>query len=307
MASFDIDASRYVLGLNPDNIPCLLNDKIDYIIPIYQRPYAWMGKQITQFVNDILSAFSEQSSVEEKEPMFIGTMQLAKAENGQQDIIDGQQRFTTFFLLFKVLEQLFPNSSCFDSSAFSRLKTKVNNGEQQLLLEEFRNSFSIDTVNEENNIYSENALLIRLAVEHWLDKSELFSLENFPFYDLHDYINRKIYFVVIETQAGLSKTLKIFDTINTAGLPLDTNDLFKIRMYEYLQKISSNEFENSEEIFSKISSLYEEIDHFNKTHKAGVSMQEILGIYQAFLIAKYNLPTPLYSLAVPLCQTSCRL
>ena len=298
MASFDIDASRYVLGLNPNNIPCLLNDKIDYIIPIYQRPYAWTEKQITQFVNDIFSAFSEQSSVEAKEPMFIGTMQLAKAKNGQQEIIDGQQRFTTFFLLFKVLEQLFPSSSCFDSSAFSRLKTKVNNGEQQLLLEEFRNSFSIDSVNEENNIYSENALLIRHAVEHWLDKSELFSLENFPFDDLHDYINRKIYFVVIETQAGLSKTLKIFDTINTAGLPLDTNDLFKIRMYEYLQKIAVNDFKNSEEIFSKISSLYEEIDHFNKMHKAGVSMQEILGIYQAFLIAKYNLPTLLYSLAV---------
>lgn len=103
---------------------------------------------------------------------------------------------------------------------------------------------------------------------------------------------------MIKTQAGLSKTLKIFDTINTAGLPLDTNDLFKIRMYEYLQKVASNEFENSEEIFSRISSLYEEIDHFNKAHKTGVCMQEILGIYQAFLIAKYNLPTPLYSLAV---------
>ncbi|TWX68532.1 DUF262 domain-containing protein [Colwellia demingiae] len=298
MASFDIDASRYVLGPNSDKIPYLLNNKIDYIIPIYQRPYAWTEKQITQFINDIFSAFSEQSNVEDKEPMFIGTMQLAKAKNGQQEIIDGQQRFTTFFLLFKVLEQLFPSSSCFDSSAFLRLKTKVNNGEQQILLEEFREDFSIDSTDESNNIYCNNSALIFRAIKLWLDKSELFSLDNFPFNDLHDYINRKIYFVVIETQAGLSKTLKIFDTINTAGLPLDTNDLFKIRMYEYLQKVASNEFEHSDDIFSKISSLYEDIDHFNKAHNSGVTMQEILGIYQVFLIAKYNLPTILYSLGV---------
>ncbi|MFB0980055.1 MAG: DUF262 domain-containing HNH endonuclease family protein [Alteromonadaceae bacterium] len=300
MACFDIDANRYVLGANQNEIPFILDGKVDYIIPIYQRPYAWTEKQITQFINDVFSAFSEQENikVDEKEPMFIGTMQLARAENGQQEIIDGQQRFTTFLLLFKVLEQLFPRAKCFDSKLLLRFKTKVNNGEQQRLLEEFRDKFTIDEDLEGKNIYCENGMLISKAIRGWLDKSERLSLDNFPIHDLYDYINHKIYFVVIETQAGLSKTLKIFDTINTAGLPLDTNDLFKIRMYEYLQKTAKDEFENDEEIFIQISSLYQEIDHFNKAHNSCLTMQEILGIYQVFLIAKYNLPTILYSLGV---------
>lgn len=54
-----------------------------------------------------------------------------------------------------------------------------------------------------------------------------------------EYILNDILFVVIETVAGLSKTIQIFNTINTAGLDLNGDDLFKVRLYEYLHDIKT--------------------------------------------------------------------
>jgi hypothetical protein len=54
---------------------------------------------------------------------------------------------------------------------------------------------------------------------------------------------------VIETRAGLSKTLQIFKAINTAGLDLDNTDVFKIRLYEYLSETT----ENSDDMFESVS------------------------------------------------------
>ena len=61
--------------------------------------------------------------------------------------------------------------------------------------------------------------------------------------------------VVVETVAGLSKTIKIFNTINTAGLDLNGDDLFKVRFYEYLR--DTNKY--GEDAFEKISNIYKTI------------------------------------------------
>jgi hypothetical protein len=101
-----------------------------------------------------------------------------------------------------------------------------------------------------------------------------------------------VYFVVIETRAGLSKTLQIFNAINTTGLDLNGGDIFKIRMYEYLRDKKGKD----ETAFDEISRLYHTIDEYNSKLKYNATdIRGILGIYQNILIAKYNLPVTLYS------------
>ncbi|MCD4652271.1 MAG: HNH endonuclease family protein, partial [Candidatus Cloacimonetes bacterium] len=108
------------------------------------------------------------------------------------------------------------------------------------------------------------------------------------------YLLSNIYFVIIETRAGLSKTLQIFNAINTTGLDLNGGDIFKIKMYEYLR----DKKHSDETAFDEISNLYQKIDEQNAAlgHKI-TNILDILGIYQYILIAKYNLPITLYTYA----------
>ncbi|MCB0457891.1 MAG: HNH endonuclease family protein [Flavobacteriaceae bacterium] len=122
--------------------------------------------------------------------------------------------------------------------------------------------------------------------------------EDFNIQNLTNYILQKIYFVVIDTKAGLSKTLQIFNTINTTGMDLAGSDLFKIRMFEYLTKHEKDK-EKSIEVFNQINSLYAHIDNKNNELKLNnVHFRQILEIYQIILIGKYNLPLGLHDLGV---------
>jgi hypothetical protein len=100
-----------------------------------------------------------------------------------------------------------------------------------------------------------------------------------------DFMLTRLYFVVIETHAGLSKTLQIFNAINTSGLDLNGTDLFKIRFYEFLTVKRGA----SPDVFDAISRLYKEIEDRNREMKATISMGDILSILQPVIVAKYSL------------------
>ncbi|MDY5051568.1 MAG: DUF262 domain-containing protein [Candidatus Mucispirillum faecigallinarum] len=70
------------------NINSIFKD--EYIIPIYQRKYAWENKEIEQLLEDIINA---------KEKYYLGTLITNKQESGKYEVIDGQQRLTTLYLL----------------------------------------------------------------------------------------------------------------------------------------------------------------------------------------------------------------
>ncbi len=168
------------------------------------------------------------------------------------------------------------------------LTTRVNNGEQQKYFEDM---LQINTINDkltgqETNTYLKNATIIKNLVDE-LYKDTNFNIDNFS-----KYLLSNIYFVVIETLAGLSKTLQIFNTINTTGLDLNGSDIFKIRMYEYLRDKKGA----SENAFNEISDLYQKIDIKNQEYSEHqTNMQEILRIYHQILIAKFDMPNVLFS------------
>lgn len=61
-----------------------------YVVPIYQRNYAWNAKQIEQLIDDINSAENNY---------YLGTLITNQKEPSVYEIIDGQQRLTTLYLL----------------------------------------------------------------------------------------------------------------------------------------------------------------------------------------------------------------
>lgn len=72
------------------SIDKIFTDEDVYIIPLYQRSYAWRWEQIVKLIEDIDSA---------EDNYYLGTLITNKKETGEYEVIDGQQRLITLYLL----------------------------------------------------------------------------------------------------------------------------------------------------------------------------------------------------------------
>ena len=66
-----------------------------FVIPEYQRPYAWTDEQIQTLFDDLVE-YTENNN---ESTYFLGTIVSYENDNNEQEIIDGQQRITSLFLL----------------------------------------------------------------------------------------------------------------------------------------------------------------------------------------------------------------
>lgn len=278
-------------------------------IPVYQREYSWERDQVSRFVGDIFKGFwgNEDEKVIKKEPMFIGTMQLSykkyiNEKEYEQDVIDGQQRLSTILCILKYLQLRYPNAEDIKEINLDWLETRVNNGKEYIYLSQMLSLNSLEKIQEIEefplNMYLKNIQIIQEVFEEQTtdDEGNELHLFNNQINDFIEYILNSIYFVVVETLAGLSKTIQIFNTINTAGLDLSGNDLFKVRLYEYLHDIKNH----GEETFNKIGDIYKEVKDINSEWRKNhdwdvVTIGEIRSIYKYYLISKYELNIALYS------------
>ena len=74
-----------------------------YLIPIYQRPFAWEEEEISQLIEDIDSFDSDH--------YYLGSLIVQRKDNGIFEVIDGQQRLTALFLLLVYLGYELPPES----------------------------------------------------------------------------------------------------------------------------------------------------------------------------------------------------
>lgn len=74
-------------------------DTKTYTIPIYQRNYAWEEDEITALIKDVYDSFTKHT----QSPYYIGTLVTYKRDEGKYEVIDGQQRLTTIYIILKAL------------------------------------------------------------------------------------------------------------------------------------------------------------------------------------------------------------
>ena len=154
------------------------------LIPGYQRPYRWTTANVCQLLDDI-----KCSQVEGKLEYRIGTIILYHNEQGQLEIVDGQQRLTTILLLIdKVLADVeikAKSSLCYSSNSFSAIR--------------------------ENHTFIGNWLS-----DNMKDKGIAFA----------DYILKNCKFMEIVVH-DLSEAFQMFDTQNGRGKSLEAYNLLK--------------------------------------------------------------------------------
>lgn len=299
-SKFDIKAKTCRLAASPsneDDKTAIINGRTRYIIPIYQREYSWGEEQVARFIYDIFNGFRA------KEPMFIGTMQLSykkyiSDKECEQDIIDGQQRLSTIVCILKYLSLKFPEVKT-TIPEINWMETRVNNGKEEELLEEMLKLQNLKIIQQENqNRYVQNMAIIDECFENATLNDDGKLLPNFDIGKFVGYILHDIFFVVIETIAGLSKTIQVFNAINTAGLDLNGDDLFKVRLYEYLHDIKGRD----EDAFREIGNIYKDVKERNtqwrKNHDWDlINIGLVRSVYKDYLISKYELRTEFYAKA----------
>jgi len=80
-------------------IKALLSDVSQYLVPMYQRNYAWGEGEINQLVQDVLDYQQKDRASNNPKTYYIGTLVVYGRNDGRFEVIDGQQRFTTLSLL----------------------------------------------------------------------------------------------------------------------------------------------------------------------------------------------------------------
>lgn len=74
-----------------------------FVIPEYQRPYAWTDEQVQTLFEDLWDFTATNGGTERDGTYFLGSIVTYENDNGEQEIIDGQQRITSLFLLLRAI------------------------------------------------------------------------------------------------------------------------------------------------------------------------------------------------------------
>ncbi|GAA8013538.1 DUF262 domain-containing protein [Helicobacter pylori] len=217
-----------------------LKEEFYYQIPIYQRPYQWTEENCEKLLDDLFEDYEE----DRESDYFCGSLVLVKSDPNSKtetyDVVDGQQRLSTFILLAKVLADLY--NDCLDSKNLEHLQegwkdrhterkrlsfnTIGSNAEYdfQDALDFFDDPHHVSK-NDENN-YLKNAVCLK----DYLRKKEIEDINDFI-----DWLYSNVKFITIICQS-IDKALRIFNVLNARGLPLNATDIFKGELLKELAK-----------------------------------------------------------------------
>lgn len=252
-----------------------------FVIPEYQRPYSWTNEQIDTLFRDIWEFTSNDGGTENDGTYFLGSIVSYENEDGEQEIIDGQQRITSLFLLLRaiytkltVTDEKSPEAINFISKiepliwrtnkltgkvdyASILLTSKVISDSENEILKNILETGIIKDKAQDR--YSLNYKQLLALLE---EKSKENALMIYQF--IYALLNQVIILpITADTQ---DTALTIFSTLNDRGLPLSDADIFKAKIYNNLSEKNKEEFieewKELEEESSKISESIQQLFYY---------------------------------------------
>ena len=223
--------------------------KSDFLIPDYQRPFAWGDKECQTLWDDIFTfAFPENDYTKfdsDNDEYYLGPIVTFKNDSGKMEVIDGQQRLTTLMLLLRAFYEKFGKMQDENS-----INTRENLALCIWKTNEFRkpvkDKLKIDSEVATDNDKDEFLLILRTGQAPDTLKSGY--AQNFRFFQdkinsfLNEYPSFFSYFptrllnncIILPIEADNQNTaLRIFSTLNDRGMPLSDADIFKAQFYKY--------------------------------------------------------------------------
>lgn len=285
------------LNIDQKTIKGLFSDKkSDFLIPDYQRPYAWGENECQTLWDDIFSfAIPDEDATKFKQDdeYYLGPIVTFKNDYGKLEIIDGQQRLTTLMLLLrafyeraglmqdketvtmrKMIEQCIWKTDEFGEPDKKALKinSEVATDEDK---EEFLKILKQGTTTEEfKSRYADNYRFFEKSIDVFLNKYPTF----FPYLPIRILNNCILLPIEAENQ---DTALRIFSTLNDRGKPLSDADIFKAEFYKYYSKKGEKDL-----FIEKWKELEQTSIQTFKTNDSSSSLDELFTRYMYYLRAK---------------------
>lgn len=286
-----------------DFLYCRLYDS--FVIPDYQRPYAWGEEECQTLWDDVMSFvlpdLEKPDFFDEQAEYYLGTVVTFQETRSRLcEVIDGQQRITTLMLLLRAFYEY--SEYKYDKENDEKLKEVRRNIERCIWLTDtfgkikdrengirIKTEVAVDddkkefieilktgkTLKEMESLYARNYRFFEAQIKNFADKYAV----SFCFMPVRIMANCKIFHIETDNQ---DTALTVFSTINDRGKSLSDSDIFKSQFYKYYKSLNKKgEFVNR---WKKLEELAENLDYKN-TSKAG-PMDELFHRYMYYLRAK---------------------
>lgn len=225
-----------------------------YVIPRYQRAYAWEDKEIVQLIDDI-------NDIDSSENYYIGSLVVSKVQDKPEtyEVVDGQQRLTTLFLLLQylvsegALEREVGRTLSFDC----RYKSNHTLSNIQSVLAGDVHSDEEENV-EQSILNGIKAIRQKFTSDKRLNKDEFVSR-------LQHVI---LYRIEVPEHTDLNR---YFEIMNTRGEQLEQHDILKARLMRFLNN------RKEQELFSRIWNACSDMTGYVQMHFSRTERENIFG------------------------------
>ncbi len=287
------------LNVDQKNIKTLLTDKkSDFLIPDYQRPYAWQEEECQTLWEDIFTfaiPSEDATKFNSEDEYYLGPIVTFKNSSNKLEVIDGQQRLTTIMLLLRAFHISFGEMKDENSKKIKELiesciwKTdEFGNANKNLLKidsevatdkdkDEFLSILNTGSApNTMKSKYAENYRYFQKKIDEFL--------HSYPSY--FSYLPARILnnCILLPIEADNQNTaLRIFSTLNDRGLPLSDADIFKAQFYKYYS--DKGEKEKFIGVWKELEEISEKVFH----PISGTPMDELFTRYMYYERAKMGI------------------
>ena len=222
--------------------------KTKFLIPDYQRPYAWEDDECQTLWEDLFNFSFPDNNCDnfdsDSNEYFLGPIVTFKNDDGDMEIIDGQQRLTTLMLLLRAFYDKFKNMED-DKSKKTRKQIEQCLWKTDEFGDADKSTLKIDSEVATDNDKDEFLDILRTGVvtggkstyaknyKFFQDKITEFTEEYVSYTPLLPLrIMQNCILLPIEAESQ-DTALRIFSTLNDRGKPLSDADIFKAQFYKY--------------------------------------------------------------------------
>jgi uncharacterized protein with ParB-like and HNH nuclease domain len=261
-----------------------------FIIPDFQRPYKWNVEKCETLWNDIENFAVTDAKI--GADYFLGTIVSYTNEDRNHEIIDGQQRITSFFLLLRAFFRKLEDMPQDDQVIGLKNKLAPCIWETDRISGKVVDSSAIHIMSlvatEEDNETFHRILATGECSEHLTDNYSV----NYRFFksrcDEYATMNPMqwkelciailMQCIILPIECDTPETaLTIFSTLNDRGLPLADSDIFKAQIYRNLETEAKRK---------EFTAVWKELTQICK--QAYTSIDDIFRYYTHVLRARTN-------------------
>jgi hypothetical protein len=255
-----------------------------YVVPIYQRNYAWGEMEIEQLIEDI-----DSSNENDAEDYFLGNLTVNQTDHNVYEVIDGQQRLTTLYLLENYLNMHFAKDALRFEAREKSNRTlqnidKIENSgiSEELVSDEIfqgyqiiKNYFQTKTKDIDKNQFVkklEKVFLVRVQVPQGIDLNHYFEIMNTrgEQLELHEIAKAK-FLEILNTEHEKKTAALIWEKCSDMNSYVQMNFDSKVR-----NSLFTDDWTGLKDEIKDFDSIAECVPNDDKEDRASISLIDIL-------------------------------